>query len=86
MSFLIDHGNLGTRHILGHVVGSAGSLVGVGEADLEDIILPIDNVGGGAGGGQHEVRSSLTTEETAMDAPVVVGPTSICIPQSIRVL
>ena len=33
-----------------------------------------------------KVRSLLQTSATAMDAPVVVGPTRTCMPQSIRLL
>ena len=39
-----------------------------------------------AEGVSMKVRSLLQASATAMEAPVVVGPTRTCIPQSIRVL
>ena len=45
---------LAPRHVLGDVVSGGNALVGVGEADLEDVVLALGNVGGGGGGGQHE--------------------------------
>ena len=37
----VDDGDLGIGEVLSHVVGSANALVGVGEADLEDIVLAV---------------------------------------------
>ena len=50
----VDDGDLGIGEVLSHVVGSANALVGVGEADLEDIVLARGHVSGGGGGSQHE--------------------------------
>ena len=50
----VDDGDFGTSEVFSHVVGSANALVGVGEADLEDIVLARGDVGGGSGRGQHK--------------------------------
>ena len=50
----IDNSDLCARHVLGDVVSRAGALVGVGEADLEDVVLILGHIGGGSGRGQHK--------------------------------
>ncbi len=40
--------------MLGDVLRGSLALVGVGEADLEHVVLVLDNGGGGSGGGQEE--------------------------------
>ncbi len=57
----VDHGDLRIGEVLGHVVSGSGALVGVGEADLEHIVLAVDDVRGGSGGSQaeHAVGVSL---------------------------
>ncbi len=55
----IDNSDLRARHVLGDVVSRAGALVGVGEADLEDVVLIGGDVGGGSGRGQHEGAVSV---------------------------
>ena len=48
----VDDAHLRPGHVLGDIVGGANALVGVGEADLEHVVLAADDVGGGGGGGQ----------------------------------
>ena len=48
----VDHGHLGAGHVGAHIDGGAAALVGVGEAELEHIVLTGGHVGGGGGGSQ----------------------------------
>ena len=51
---LVDDGNLAFRHVGRNIGRRAAALVGVGEAELEHVVLPISHVGGGGGRRQHE--------------------------------
>ena len=50
----VQHGDLGVRHVFGDVVSGGNALVGVGEADLEHIVLAGGHVHSGSGGRDHE--------------------------------
>ena len=58
-SFFVDDGDLRTVEVLIDVLGGTGALVGVGEADLEHVIIVVDGndivAGGGGGQGEHPV-------------------------------
>ena len=55
----VDDGDLRTVEVLIDVLGGTGALVGVGEADLEHVIIVVDGndivAGGGGGQGEHPV-------------------------------
>ena len=50
----VDDGDLCAGEVVGKVVSGGNALVGVGEADLEGIVLVSDEVDGGAGRGEQE--------------------------------
>lgn len=55
----VDDGDLRTVEVLIDVLGGTGALVGVGEADLEHVVIVVDGndivAGGGGGQGEHPV-------------------------------
>ena len=56
---VVQDSQLGAQTVGLHIVGSSDTLVGVGEAHLEDVVLAVGDVGGGSGGGQLEVTVSI---------------------------
>ena len=59
VAVVVDDGHLAAQIVILDVVGGGNALVGVGEADLEHIVLTGGDVGGGSGGGQLEVAGGV---------------------------
>ena len=59
VAVVVDDGHLAAQVVILDVVGGGNALVGVGEADLEHVVLTGGNVGGGSGGGQLEVAGGV---------------------------
>src|SRR5699024_24881 len=50
----VDYGDLGTELLICNVISGSNTLVGIREADLEEVVLAFRHCGGGSGRGQAE--------------------------------
>lgn len=55
VAVVVDDGDLGAQAVLLDVISGGEALIGVGEADLEDVVPPAGHIGGGGGGSELEV-------------------------------
>ena len=78
----VNNGNGFADSVLGHIVRRADALVRVGEAHLEYMGFALNYLYGRCGRSEHKASASAATAAAGVE---VTGPTSICIPQSIRI-